>query len=157
MLLSFQRSPDYEAPIWPDGAGRGQQFHIDVTVDNVDEAEQQVLALGATRHEVQPGIAEDANWRVYLDPVGHPFMPLLGLIGSGRNRPSVTERRLWTRNGRGAGVPERAGDSMVRTTPSCRSGTQDRAISASETAGVAVGSTAVLIVVATFSGSHGLV
>jgi catechol-2,3-dioxygenase len=73
VVLSFQRSPDYEAPIWPDGAGRGQQFHIDVTVDNVDEAEQQILALGATRHEVQPGIVEDANWRVYLDPVGHPF------------------------------------------------------------------------------------
>ena len=35
VLLSFQRSPDYEAPIWPDGAGRGQQFHIDVTVYSI--------------------------------------------------------------------------------------------------------------------------
>ncbi len=74
VLLSFQRSPDYEAPVWPDGGARGQQFHLDVTVDDVEAAEPQVLALGATRHEVQPGIAEeDANWRVYLDPVGHPF------------------------------------------------------------------------------------
>ena len=28
-----------------------------------------VLALGATRHVLQPG----GNWRVYVDPVGHPF------------------------------------------------------------------------------------
>ena len=73
VLLSFQRSPDYRPPVWPAGGERGQQFHIDVTVDDVDEAEKQVLGLGATRHEVQPGLEENANWRVYLDPVGHPF------------------------------------------------------------------------------------
>ena len=72
VLLSFQRAPDYQAPDWPDGE-HGQQFHIDVTVDDVDQAEPQVLALGARRTEVQPGIDEDSNWRVYLDPVGHPF------------------------------------------------------------------------------------
>ena len=72
VLLSFQRAPDYQPPVWP-GGERGQQFHLDVTVDDVDEAEKQVLAQGATRHEVQPGIDENANWRVYLDPVGHPF------------------------------------------------------------------------------------
>ena len=72
VLLSFQRAPDYRAPDWPSGE-HGQQFHIDVTVDDVDQAEQQVLALGARRTEQQPGIDEDSNWRVYLDPVGHPF------------------------------------------------------------------------------------
>ena len=72
VLLSFQQAADYRAPDWP-GTERGQQFHLDVTVDDVDEAEQQVLGLGARRTELQPGIAEDANWRVYLDPVGHPF------------------------------------------------------------------------------------
>jgi hypothetical protein len=30
-------------------------------------------ALGARRTDLQPGIDEDSNWRVYLDPVGHPF------------------------------------------------------------------------------------
>jgi catechol-2,3-dioxygenase len=70
VLLSFQRAPDFQPPEWP-GGERGQQFHIDVTVDDVDEAERQVLALGASRHEIQPGI--DEAWRVYLDPVGHPF------------------------------------------------------------------------------------
>jgi hypothetical protein len=39
----------------------------------VDIAEKQVLALGATRHAVQPGIEGGENWRVYLDPAGHPF------------------------------------------------------------------------------------
>jgi catechol-2,3-dioxygenase len=72
VLLSFQRTPDYQAPDWP-STEHGQQFHIDVTVEDVDQAEQQVLTLGARRTELQPGIEEDSNWRVYLDPVGHPF------------------------------------------------------------------------------------
>lgn len=72
VFLSFQRAADYQPPVWP-SSEHGQQFHIDVTVDDVDRAEQQVLALGARRHELQPSIDEDANWRVYLDPVGHPF------------------------------------------------------------------------------------
>jgi catechol-2,3-dioxygenase len=70
VLLSFQRALDYQAPEWPD-PGRPQQFHLDVTVDeaHLDEAERQVLVLGAMKHELQPG----GNWRVYVDPVGHPF------------------------------------------------------------------------------------
>jgi catechol-2,3-dioxygenase len=72
VLLSFQRAPDYKAPDWP-GSERPQQFHIDVTVDDVDTAEKQVLALGATKHAVQPGVDSDENWRVYVDPAGHPF------------------------------------------------------------------------------------
>ena len=70
VILSFQRAPDYQAPDWP-SAKRGQQFHIDVTVDDVEEAEARVLAIGARRTELQPGI--DENWRVYLDPAGLPF------------------------------------------------------------------------------------
>jgi len=71
VLLSFQRAPDYRPPEWP-SAENPQQFHIDVTVDDVDAAEPEVLALGATKHDVQPG-EEEGNWRVYLDPAGHPF------------------------------------------------------------------------------------
>ena len=72
LRLCFQRADDYAAPTWPTGE-RPQQFHIDVTVDDVDAVEPQVLALGATKHAVQPGEADDGNFRVYLDPVGHPF------------------------------------------------------------------------------------
>ena len=70
VLLSFQLAPDYQPPVWP-SAEHGQQFHIDVSVEDVDRAEAEVLALGATKHEAQP--PEDEAWRVYLDPTGHPF------------------------------------------------------------------------------------
>ena len=43
-----------------------------MTVDDVDAAEPAVLALGATKTAEQPGVP-DGNWRVYLDPAGHPF------------------------------------------------------------------------------------
>jgi predicted enzyme related to lactoylglutathione lyase len=69
--LSFQLAPDHVAPTWPDPKVP-QQFHVDVTVDDVDAAEQAVLALGATKTAEQPGVP-DGNWRVYLDPAGHPF------------------------------------------------------------------------------------
>lgn len=70
--LAFQRAEHYEAPTWPSGE-RPQQFHLDVTVDDIDAAEPAVLAIGATKHEVQPGEAMGHPFRVYLDPVGHPF------------------------------------------------------------------------------------
>lgn len=72
VLLSFQLAPDYQPPVWP-SADRPQQFHIDVTVTDVEEAEPKVLALGAHRHEVQPAELTDDTFRVYLDPAGHPF------------------------------------------------------------------------------------
>jgi catechol-2,3-dioxygenase len=68
--LSFQLAEDFRPPRWPDPE-RPQQFHIDVTVDDVEVAEPLVLAAGATRHELQPG--EEQGWRVYVDPAGHPF------------------------------------------------------------------------------------
>jgi len=45
------------------------QYHIDFVVDDIDVAEPAALALGATRFAEQPG----DNFRVYADPVGHPF------------------------------------------------------------------------------------
>jgi hypothetical protein len=43
-------------------------MHLDVRVDNLDVAEQQVLALGATRLD---GSGEP--FRVFADLAGHPF------------------------------------------------------------------------------------
>jgi hypothetical protein len=65
VLLSFQRASDYQPPEWPI-PDRPQQFRLDVTVDEArfDEAERQVLALGATKHELQPG----GNWRSTSTP-----------------------------------------------------------------------------------------
>ncbi|WP_037677185.1 VOC family protein [Streptomyces griseus] len=67
--LSFQAAPDFVPPTWPAG-DRSQQFHLDLTVDDLDTAEKGVLALGA-----KPLDAADRSrtFRVYADPAGHPF------------------------------------------------------------------------------------
>jgi catechol 2,3-dioxygenase-like lactoylglutathione lyase family enzyme len=70
MRLAFQRVENYQPPVWPSGE-RPQQSHIDTMVEDLDKAEEQVLRIGATKTEVQP--SEDDNFRVYLDPAGHPF------------------------------------------------------------------------------------
>jgi hypothetical protein len=71
--LAFQRVAGYRAPIWP-GQDQPQQLHLDFDVPDLDVAETAVLALGARRHDVQPG---DEEFRVYLDPAGHPFCLVL--------------------------------------------------------------------------------
>jgi predicted enzyme related to lactoylglutathione lyase len=68
--LAFQRIEDWVAPTWPGGA-HPQQFHLDLSVGDIDAAEPEVIALGATVHDHQP--STDGHFRVYLDPVGHPF------------------------------------------------------------------------------------
>ena len=67
--LAFQLAPDLVPPTWPDPAVP-QQFHLDVNVQDLDEAEQRVLAIGA-RLTGQP--EQPAGFRAYLDPSGHPF------------------------------------------------------------------------------------
>ncbi|NNF63013.1 MAG: VOC family protein [Acidimicrobiia bacterium] len=66
--IGFQLDPDHEPPGWPDGSS--QQAHLDFDVSDLDAAEQQLLALGAIKTETQP---EPNEWRVFLDPAGHPF------------------------------------------------------------------------------------
>jgi len=68
--LCFQRVDGYRAPEWP-GQEHPQQMHLDVRVDDIAAAEPQVLALGATLHEMQP--STDGGFRVFVDPAGHPF------------------------------------------------------------------------------------
>jgi predicted enzyme related to lactoylglutathione lyase len=67
--LSFQRAEGYRAPDWPSGS-QAQQAHIDIGVADIDAAQAQVLALGATLLEDWAGTR---SWRVFADPVGHPF------------------------------------------------------------------------------------
>jgi predicted enzyme related to lactoylglutathione lyase len=66
--LAFQKVEGYVRPEWP-GQRVPQQMHIDVVVDDLDSGEDAVLALGAEKHEHQPG----TTFRVFLDPAGHPF------------------------------------------------------------------------------------
>ena len=63
----FQQVADYTAPRWPDPA-YPQQLHFDVLVDDLDAAEQAVLALGATRLK-----GGGKTFRVYADPASKPF------------------------------------------------------------------------------------
>ncbi|WP_117210763.1 VOC family protein [Allorhizocola rhizosphaerae] len=65
--ILFQQVDVYHAPQWPDPA-HPQQFHLDVTIDDIEAAERAALAIGARR---LPG--EGENWRVYADPAGKPF------------------------------------------------------------------------------------
>lgn len=66
--LAFQRAPEYLPPEWPDPQ-RPQQEHLDIRVDDVDAAEEAVLALGARRVQA----AHEEGFRVFVDPAGHPF------------------------------------------------------------------------------------
>ena len=66
--IAFQHAPDHVPPQWP-SAEHPQQMHLDLDVTDLDAAEEAVLALGARKHEHQPG----KTFRVFLDPAGHPF------------------------------------------------------------------------------------
>ena len=67
--VSFQRISDYRSPRWPD-PGYPARLHVDVMVDDLDIAETKVLALGAALLE---GSDKPIGYRVYADPIGHPF------------------------------------------------------------------------------------
>ena len=70
--LGFQKVDGFVAPTWPEGPVP-QQLHVDFAVDDLDAAEQRALLLGASKAAFQPG----TTWRVFLDPVGHPFCLVL--------------------------------------------------------------------------------
>ena len=68
--LTFQEIKDYERPVWPATPGKQQQMvHLDFHVDDMEEGVKHALACGAVLSDIQ---LED-EWRVLLDPAGHPF------------------------------------------------------------------------------------
>lgn len=69
VLLSFERVEDHRPPTWPAGPVP-KQLHLDFAVANLDHEEARILALGATKADVQP---DPEKWRVLIDPAGHPF------------------------------------------------------------------------------------
>lgn len=74
--LSFQQVEGYRIPQWPSQQAP-QQMHLDVLVDDLPAADEQVTALGATAlsEVLDPGPKE---WRIYADPAGHPFCLVTG-------------------------------------------------------------------------------
>lgn len=69
--LAFIRVEDYRAPQWP-SSEHPKQFHLDFEVDNIEAEQIRVLTLGATLQQDSIG-ADGYGWRVYTDPIGHPF------------------------------------------------------------------------------------
>ena len=68
--LSFQTEEAYVKPRWPAIPGDQQMMsHLDIEVDDLEEAGAHAVAAGATLAEFQP----QSHVRVYLDPAGHPF------------------------------------------------------------------------------------
>jgi len=69
-FLVFQRADGYRAPVWPPVDGQQRpMMHLDFQVGDLESAVTEAVALGATLAEVQP----QPNFRVLLDPAGHPF------------------------------------------------------------------------------------
>lgn len=66
--LGFGRVDGFSAPEWPDPHG-AKQFHLDLSVEDLEAAAGEAVALGAIRPDHQP----DDGWIVLLDPAGHPF------------------------------------------------------------------------------------
>ncbi|MFI5936396.1 VOC family protein [Actinoplanes sp. NPDC051494] len=67
--LGFGKVAGYAGPGWP-GEAAPKRYHLDFYVDDLDKAEEQALALGATKPDGQP---QPDRWRVLLDPAGQPF------------------------------------------------------------------------------------
>lgn len=68
--LAFQLEDAHVRPVWPAGEGDQQMMmHLDIRVDNLEEAVKRALEAGATQADFQP---EPQN-RVMIDPAGHPF------------------------------------------------------------------------------------
>jgi predicted enzyme related to lactoylglutathione lyase len=67
--IDFQLALNHKPPTWPDNAVP-QQFHLDLQVDDLDQAAAYAESIGARRAESGD---HSPNFIVFLDPSGHPF------------------------------------------------------------------------------------
>jgi predicted enzyme related to lactoylglutathione lyase len=67
--IEFNAVEGYQPPRWPD-VGGAKQFHLELLVDDLDEAAGLMIANGAAQPDFQPG---GDRFRVLTDPAGHPF------------------------------------------------------------------------------------
>jgi predicted enzyme related to lactoylglutathione lyase len=68
--LAFQREPNYVRPTWPSRPGEPlMMVHLDIQVDDLEEATAYAVSVGAQLAEFQP----QHDVRVCFDPAGHPF------------------------------------------------------------------------------------
>jgi predicted enzyme related to lactoylglutathione lyase len=67
--IAFQLAPNHKPPTWPDNAVP-QQLHFDFAVEDLDAASAYAVSIGARPVE---GPERSEDFRVFLDPSGHPF------------------------------------------------------------------------------------
>lgn len=65
--VGVQRAPGLPALNWPDDPVRA---HLDLVVEDIKTAHQEVVDLGAVVVQVRPG---GETFNVYRSPSGHPF------------------------------------------------------------------------------------
>ena len=69
-VMAFQEVKEYQPPMWPWQPGtQGQMMHLDFYVDNLEEAVQYAIKLGAKPAEEQ----YFRTSRTMIDPEGHTF------------------------------------------------------------------------------------
>lgn len=75
-VMGVQHAPDHVPPRWPTGAQQ-QQVHLDLHVDDIDEAGRRAVALGGSRLQAtrRPTDNPDGDelFAVYASPGGHPL------------------------------------------------------------------------------------
>ena len=69
--VAVQLAPNHVPPEWPDGTP--QQIHLDLFVDDIKSAHDEVLSLGARLLKPAGDIGAAEGFQVYADPAGHPF------------------------------------------------------------------------------------
>ncbi len=69
--LGIQLAPDHVSPEWPDGTP--QQIHLDLYVEDVKAAHDEVVSLGARLLKPADDVESAEGFQVYADPAGHPF------------------------------------------------------------------------------------
>lgn len=69
--VGVQLAPDHVPPDWPHGTP--QQIHLDLWVDDIDAAHEEVMSLGAKLLRRAEDSDEPDSFQVYADPAGHPF------------------------------------------------------------------------------------
>ncbi len=68
--LVFQEIENYQPPVWPGKTGEQQQMvHLDFYVEDVELGVKYAVSCGAKVSQEQLS----GDWRVLLDPAGHPF------------------------------------------------------------------------------------
>ena len=69
--VGVQLAPNHVPPEWPDGTP--QQIHLDLWVDDFEEAHSEVMSAGARLLQAAANTETADDFQVYADPAGHPF------------------------------------------------------------------------------------